>query len=272
MKKLLLGILLLTVPVWAQPPVPQPTASPAPTGPLMKTPARGPMRMNYENLDIKVLAKLVSELSGRNIVLDDRVQGKVTLLSSREMSGAEIYDLFVLALERYGYTVKSKGGYDLVLPLPDARKQAVYAQRVGNGPQPVLGLLLFKNADVTQLLTALKPLASDQNLIQAYPNAKAIVLIDKPATIRRIGELARQMGQDLEGHRAQSVNAELVEWADHILCVTQAHLQSLKRSFPEAAPKARTLGADISDPVGQSMAVYQRCAEQIEAALTRVQW
>ncbi len=85
-------------------------------------------------------------------------------------------------------------------------------------------------------------------------------------------ELARQMGQDLEGHRAQSVNAELVEWADHILCVTQAHLQSLKRSFPEAAPKARTLGADISDPVGQSMAVYQRCAEQIEAALTRVQW
>lgn len=85
-------------------------------------------------------------------------------------------------------------------------------------------------------------------------------------------ELARQMGQDLEGHRAQSVTAELVEWADHILCVTQAHLQSLKRSFPEAAPKARTLGADISDPVGQSMAVYQRCAEQIEAALTRVQW
>lgn len=68
--------LLLTVPVWAQP-VPQPGASPTPSGPLMKTPARGPMRINYENLDIKVLAKLVSATSGRNIVLDDRVQGKL---------------------------------------------------------------------------------------------------------------------------------------------------------------------------------------------------
>lgn len=38
------------------------------------------------------------------------------------MSGADTHDPSVLALERYGYTVKSKGGYDLVLPLPDARK------------------------------------------------------------------------------------------------------------------------------------------------------
>ena len=85
-------------------------------------------------------------------------------------------------------------------------------------------------------------------------------------------ELARQIAQDLESHRAQSVSPELVEWADHILCMTGGHLKSLTRSFPEAAPKARTLGADISDPVGQSMAVYQRTAEQIEAALGKIQW
>lgn len=80
-------------------------------------------------------------------------------------------------------------------------------------------------------------------------------------------ELARQWGMDLEGHRAQSVTPELVQWADHILCLTESHLRSLTSSFPEAKAKARTLGHDISDPIGQSMAVYQRCAEQIEEAL-----
>ena len=72
---------------------------------------------------------------------------------------------------------------------------------------------------------------------------------------------------DLEGHRAQSVTPELVNWSDHILCLTESHLRSLTSSFPEAKAKARTLGRDISDPIGQSMAVYQRCAEQIEEAL-----
>lgn len=80
-------------------------------------------------------------------------------------------------------------------------------------------------------------------------------------------ELARRMGMDLESHRAQSVTAELVEWADLILGMTDAHVQAVKRSFPESAARVRTLGREISDPVGQSLAVYQHCAEQLEEAL-----
>jgi protein-tyrosine-phosphatase len=82
-------------------------------------------------------------------------------------------------------------------------------------------------------------------------------------------ELARQMGMDLESHRAQSVTPELVDWADQIFCMTESHLQLLRRAFPNSAAKARTLGADISDPIGQSLAVYQRCADQIEDALLK---
>jgi len=80
-------------------------------------------------------------------------------------------------------------------------------------------------------------------------------------------ELALQLGMDLEGHCSQSVTPALVAWAEHILCMTESHLRSLTSSFPEAKARARTLGRDISDPIGQSMSVYQRCADQIEEAL-----
>lgn len=192
MKRLAL-FLLLTLPVWAQPP------TPAPGGPILRSPAgqrvrTGPVRMNYENLDIRVLAKLVSELSGRNILLDDRVQGKVTLLSSREMTGAEIYQVFRAALERYGYVIKPMRGYDLVLPMADARHQALLRPKgPRKGPEPILGLILLKNADVNQLSIALKSLASDPNLLQAYPSARAILVVDRPDVVSRIAELARQM-------------------------------------------------------------------------------
>ncbi|MBT9581923.1 type II secretion system secretin GspD [bacterium] len=235
MKKTL-ALLLLTLPLWAQPPGPTPPAQ----GPLLKSPhgqrmINGPVKMNYENLDIRVLAKLVSELSGRNIVLDDRVQGKVTLLSSREMSGAEVYDLFMMALERYGYTVKSKNGYDLVLPVADARKLAPFQLRVkGGGPQPVLGLILLKNADVNQLQTALRPLVSDQNLLQAYPNARAIILVDKPSVVRKVADLARQMDQATPNSRIQVLKLVYAE-SDKLAPVLQ---QVLTRSniMPGDAP------------------------------------
>ncbi|MBS2038130.1 low molecular weight protein arginine phosphatase [bacterium] len=80
-------------------------------------------------------------------------------------------------------------------------------------------------------------------------------------------QLAQEMGRSLEEHRAQSVTPELVAWADEILCMTDSHLSLLKREFPEAGSKARTLGRNISDPYGQSLAVYQRCAEQLAEAL-----
>ena len=80
-------------------------------------------------------------------------------------------------------------------------------------------------------------------------------------------QLAQQMGLSLEEHRAQAVTQEMVAWADEILCMTGSHLRLLKQAFPEAAAKARTLGEEIADPYGQSLAVYQRCAEQLEAAL-----
>lgn len=81
-------------------------------------------------------------------------------------------------------------------------------------------------------------------------------------------QLAQEMGLSLQEHRAQSVTSELVDWADEILCMTGSHLQVLRQRFPESEPKARTIGREIADPYGQSMAAYQRCAQELEAALS----
>lgn len=98
----------------------------------------------------------------------------------------------------------------------------------------MLGLILLKNADVTQLLTALKPLASDQNLIQAYPNAKAIVIIDKPAIIRRIGELARQMDKATPSSRVQVLRLTYAD-SDKLAPVLQ---QVMSKSLQYPAKKS----------------------------------
>jgi protein-tyrosine phosphatase len=69
----------------------------------------------------------------------------------------------------------------------------------------------------------------------------------------------------LEDHQAQRVTPALLEWADHIVCMTEGHRRALERDHPGSG--AQTLGREISDPVGQTLPVYERCAEQIEQAL-----
>lgn len=207
-KKRIAILALLSLSAWAQPPAPVP-----PRPALQPKLAPGPIKMNYENLDLKVLAKLVSEICGRNIVLDDRVQGRITFISSRELNPQEVYQVFVLALERYGYTLKPKGNYELVVPMADARRgTAIHVNGAPNsGHLPVLGLILLKNGDVNQMQTALRPLVADQNLLQVYPNARAIVVVDKPAVVRQVAALARQMDLATPTNRVQVIRLRYAE-------------------------------------------------------------
>jgi L-threonylcarbamoyladenylate synthase len=76
-------------------------------------------------------------------------------------------------------------------------------------------------------------------------------------------------GIDISGHWSQSLSASLIEESDFIFTMTRFHRDTLLAGFPEATERCTLLDtdADISDPVGQSVAVYRACAAQIENAI-----
>ncbi|MBT9588433.1 hypothetical protein IV102_34155, partial [bacterium] len=168
---------------WAQPPQPGP---PQPGQPLLKPEAQralrnGPMSMNYENLDIKVLARIVSELTGRTVVLDDGVSGKVTLLASSQMTADELWEVFSAVLSKNGFGLRQSGEVYQVMPLVDVRRD------LRNGSLA----LILREGDATQLLTAIRPLLSDPNSAQVYGPGKSLVLIDTPQVLQQVVRLAR---------------------------------------------------------------------------------
>jgi general secretion pathway protein D len=176
------------------------------SAPLAESLRNGPIRMNYENIDIKVLARLISEITGRNIVLDDRVQGKVTILCSTEMSSNEAYQVFKAAMERYGFQLRERGGFVLVAPTADVRKEGalrVNPRGHGNDSEAnVVGLIITKTGDATQLMTALRPIVSDPNNIQPYANGKAVIIIDKAKIVAKASEIARRLDKTIPSTKA----------------------------------------------------------------------
>jgi general secretion pathway protein D len=139
------------------------------------------MSMNYENLDIRVLARIVSELTGRTVVLDEGISGKVTLLASSQMTADELWEVFDAVLAKNGFGLRQSGDVYQVMPLIDARRD------LRNGSLA----LILREGDATQLLTAIRPLLSDPNGAQVYGPGKSLVLTDTPQVLQQVVRLAR---------------------------------------------------------------------------------
>ena len=83
------------------------------------------MTIDFDNVDIQVFIKFVSELTGRNFVIDDKVKGKVTVISPNKISVDEVYKVFESVLEIYGFTTVDAGDVTKVVLAQDARGKNV---------------------------------------------------------------------------------------------------------------------------------------------------
>ena len=83
-------------------------------------------------------------------------------------------------------------------------------------------------------------------------------------------EVANARGGSLRNHASRPITGDLIHNADHILAMTEEHLDVLLDRSPEASPRARLLhprGEDVPDPVGMDLTVYKRTADAIESYL-----
>jgi len=95
---------------------------------------------------------------------------------------------------------------------------------------------------------------------------------------RKTVEVMRGRGIDLAGFRAKQISPELVDWADLVLAMDRRNKKAIINMFPESAAKVFTLKEyagsydelDVEDPVSQPIEQYEKCADEIEEALMKV--
>ncbi len=85
--------------------------------------------LDFNAVDLPVFVKFISELTGKNFVIDERVKGKVTIYSPTRISIDAAYALFLSVLELKGFSAVPSGDIIQILPAVDAppeRKISVY--------------------------------------------------------------------------------------------------------------------------------------------------
>ncbi len=93
-----------------------------------------------------------------------------------------------------------------------------------------------------------------------------------PAAAQAV-EVMNLLGVDISSHASQPITGQLAQFADVILTMTNGHRQALISHWPTLESRTKTVrrdGADVSDPIGAPVDVYQACAQQIDENLA--QW
>ncbi|MFC1505103.1 type II secretion system secretin GspD [Thermodesulfobacteriota bacterium] len=146
--------------------------------------------IDFNNVDINVLIKFISELSGKNFVVDQRVKGKVTIISPAKISVAEAYKVFESVLEVHGFSTVEAGEVIKIIPSPDARSKNIETrlrEEVGVTEDKIVTQLIpLKYADPGEIKKLFAPLISKSSVILDYPPTNMLIVTDVYSNIQRL--------------------------------------------------------------------------------------
>ncbi|MEX1058431.1 MAG: secretin N-terminal domain-containing protein, partial [Natronospirillum sp.] len=148
-------------------------------------------RINYQEADLKQFINQVASITGKTFVLDPRVRGQVTVLSDRELTADEVYDVFLAVLRMQGFTVSSTENEVHVIPVNDA-KQVTGPLIEGEMPQNrefVTRVVSLQNLSAMELIPILRPIGASYGHMSGIPSANAILMVDHAENIARIEQV-----------------------------------------------------------------------------------
>ena len=149
--------------------------------------------MDFDGVDIKVFVKFIADITGKNFILDDKVAGKVTVISPRKMSLDEAYQVFLSVLDVNGYGTVTNGGVTKIVRAADAITKSL--DTVTGSPQKredvlVTQIIQLKHVDANDMKTLFTPLLSrGSSQLLAYPQSNVLIITDTRSNIKKITEI-----------------------------------------------------------------------------------
>ena len=181
--------LVLTGPAWAQP------AGSAGAG---ATVTDDQVQLDFNDVELSVVIDTIARLTGKNFIYDDRVRGRVTIVSPTKITVEEAYAVFESVLQVKGFTtVQAPGGAIKVIPLREAKESNVETVRGGNAPPDsdrfITRLIPLRYIDAEAIAETLKPLVSKDASLVAYAPTNTVILTDAATNISRILSIVRSI-------------------------------------------------------------------------------
>ena len=181
------------------------------------------VQLDFNDVELSVVIDTIARLTGKNFIYDDRVRGRVTIVSPTKISLEAAYTVFESVLQVKGFTtVQGPGGAMKVIPIREAKESNIETIRgTRKTPQSdrfITRLIPLHYIDAESITNTLKPLVSKDASMVAYPPTNTVILTDAASNISRI--LAILSSIDVETYK-EELTVIKVRHADATTLATQ---------------------------------------------------
>jgi general secretion pathway protein D len=151
--------------------------------------------LDFQQADIRAIVKFMSELTGVNYLIDNRVKGTVTIITPSPVTKEEARQIFESILEVQGYAIVPAGSVQKIVPAVDAKQKGVSVRGVDEAKPPaktdalVSQLIRLKHVEAAQLVPVLRPLISPNSYLAAHAPSNTLIITDYASNVRRIVEM-----------------------------------------------------------------------------------
>lgn len=153
---------------------------------------------NLQDADILSVINEVSLETGKNFIVDPRVTGKITLVSSKPIKPDEVYQVFLSVLGLLGYSAIPSGQVVKIVPNMESGE---YATKVvnrlapGKGDEVVVRVIPLENVSANQLIPIIRPLMPQWSNVSAYTPGNVLILLGRANNLQRIANIIRNIDQ-----------------------------------------------------------------------------
>ena len=182
--------------------------------------AREVVHIQFEKLEISKLIKIVAKVSNKNILVTNKINGTIDLITSGPIYDDEIMGILVSVLQTKGYTLVKKGSIFEVIRATEAAKHNVPVVRSGyiaRGDTMVTQAIKVKGENVDIVAAKVRYLISKTAKLMTMKESNTLLLTDYPANIQTIKRIIR----DLDSRNKKSIEIVTVKYAD----LKQLHAQ-----------------------------------------------
>ena len=214
-----------------------------------QTSAQRFVTIDFNDVDINLFIKYVSELTGKNFIVDRSVKGNVTIISPTQISEQEAYKVFESVLEVNGYTAVPSGSVTKIVPAVNARSKSIATLMSSDYADPsdrvVTQIIPLMHTNADDLKKILAPLVSKTSVLISHSSSGMLIITDVQSNINRLMEI-------IEAVDVPSIGEEV-----KIIQLEHADVESVAKSINELFARQRTAKSVRNNQVVKVIA-YER--------------
>jgi general secretion pathway protein D len=168
---------------------PQTDSAKQSTGPLVS--------IDFHDMDINLFIKFISDLTGKNFVIDEDVKGNVTVVSPGKVNPQEAYKVFESVLEVHGFAAVPSGKITKIVSLRSAGAKSILTrlkqEAESIGDTVVTQLIPLRYADPAVIAKLVAAMTSEGSAIMPYPPTNTLFITDTSSNINRLLRIIKEI-------------------------------------------------------------------------------